>query len=302
MRAALLSSETQVLVLDGIGVARLVLPLLRSLPATRATVLFHGSTKLRGSDIKLLRGIPEQYLQLTAVSSTLARALQSALDRPVQALRIAMDPQAFRANLQSVAQARASIGLPGYTGRVLGAVGRLVESKGFDFLLDAFAKASAREPGLHLVILGEGELRAHLEARIQSLGLSEQVLMPGHLKNLAQLYRAFDCLLVPSRSEGLGLVVQEAVLADVPVLCSDLPVFREQLGDVPCYLPVGDVTAWTHAIGQCQKDALHTLAQAQQGALAPTSSWDAFRRGTAGMLAGRDQLPNSERSSSARGN
>lgn len=302
MRAALLDNDTQVLLLDGIGVARLMLPLLRTLPNARATVLFHGSTKLRDSDVKLLRGIPPQHLQLIAVSSTLACALQSALGRPVQALRIAMDPQAFRTNLQSVAQARQSIGLASHAGRVLGAVGRLVESKGFDFLLDAFASACAREPDLNLVILGEGELRPHLEARIQSLGLSERVLMPGHLKNLAQLYRAFDCLLVPSRSEGLGLVVQEAVLADVPVLCSDLPVFREQLGNVACYLPVGDVQAWSRAIGQCQKQALQALAQAQQGALAPAVSWEAFRRGTAGMLAGLDQPPSNECSSSARGN
>ncbi|BBU42114.1 hypothetical protein PPTS312_00290 [Pseudomonas putida] len=45
-------------------------------------------------------------------------------------------------------------------------------------------------------------------------------------------------LLVPSRSKGLGLVVQEAVMADVPVVCSDLQAFREQL-QVYRWLPAG---------------------------------------------------------------
>ncbi len=87
---------------------------------------------------------------------------------------------------------------------MLGAVGRLVESKGFEMLIEAFAKASARQPDLQLAIIGEGPLRAVLQARIDALGLAGRVHLSGHRDDLQQLYRAFDWLLVPSRSEGLG--------------------------------------------------------------------------------------------------
>ena len=114
-------------------------------------------------------------------------------------------------------------------------------------LIEAFARASARQPGLQLAIIGEGPQHAVLQQRIDALGLAERVHLRGHREDLQQLYRAFDWLLVPSRSEGLGLVVQEAVMADVPVVCSDLEVFREQLRDTGGYLPVADESAWAEA-------------------------------------------------------
>ncbi|MHC6227725.1 glycosyltransferase [Pseudomonas sp. X10] len=282
--AALQQANAHTLLLDGLGVARLMLPVLRTMPELRATILFHGSTRLHATDLDLLRSIPAQRLTIAAVSSTLAHALEQDIGRPVQALRIALDPYAFQQKLKPASEARQALGLSDDIGRVMGAVGRLVESKGFDLLLDAFARAAARQPDLSLVILGEGELRQHLQARIESLGLAERVFLLGHREDLAQLYRAFDCLLVPSRSEGLGLVVQEAVLADVPVLCSDLPVFHEQLGDVPCYLPIDDVEAWASAIEQCQALPAAELAAAQRRSLAPERGWEAFCQRSASLL------------------
>lgn len=283
LRRALQQGGAQVLLLDGLGVARLMLPVLKKMPEVRATVLFHGSTRLHPQDIRLLRMVPAERLTIAAVSSTLATALEKDLGRPVQAVRIALDPHAFQRNLLSVTQARQALGLPS-DGQVMGAVGRLVDSKGFDFLLEVFARASADQPALRLVILGEGEMRPHLEARIDSLGLAGRVVLGGHRPDLTRLYRAFDWLLVPSRSEGLGLVVQEAVMAGVPVLCSDLPVFREQLGDLQCYLPIADIDAWTAALQRCATRSPGELAHAQLEALAPELAWERFCERSAQML------------------
>src|SRR5690606_29592064 len=70
LRKALEQAEADVLLLDGLGVARLVLPLLRHLPNVRATVLFHGSTRLRRRDVRLLREVGGERLSVAAVSRT----------------------------------------------------------------------------------------------------------------------------------------------------------------------------------------------------------------------------------------
>ncbi|BBH43996.1 glycosyltransferase [Pseudomonas sp. KU43P] len=286
LRKALAEAQVDVLLLDGIGVARLVLPLLEQVPGVRAKVLFHGRTRLNASDIRLLGALPADRLSIAAVSHTLAQSLEQDLGRPVQTLRMALEPETFRLSLMSREQARQALGLPSNDGKVIGAVGRLVESKGFEMLIEAFAKGSALQPDMHLAIIGDGPLRAALQVRIDALGLRDRVHLCGYRDDLRQLYCAFDWLLVPSRAEGLGLVVQEAVMADVPVICSDLPVFHEQLEGAGCYLPVGDLDAWAQAIAHSDERCAAALAARQRQALAPEAAWRAFQNGSASLLRG----------------
>lgn len=286
MQRALQDVDADVVLLDGIGVARLVLPLLHRMPTLRASVLFHACTELNSADKLLLRGLPAQRLRLAAVSQTLACTLQSDLGRPVQALRVAFDPQVFRRELLSREQARAVLELPQDGRLLLGAVGRLVESKGFELLIEAFAAGASTRPEVQLAIVGEGPLYARLQARIEALGLVGRVHLCGYHDQLQQLYRAFDWLMVPSRAEGLGLVVQEAVIADVAVVCSDLPVFREQLQAGGYYLPVGSVAQWAQAIGRCDSANAQAMAAMQRQALAPDAAWQAFCDGSQRLLRG----------------
>jgi glycosyltransferase involved in cell wall biosynthesis len=286
LRKALAEAQVDVLLIDGIGVARLVLPLLQQIPGVRAKVLFHGRTRLNASDIRLLSALPADRLSIAAVSHTLAQSLEQDLGRPVQTLRMALEPETFRQSLMSREQARQALSLPPGNGQVIGAVGRLVESKGFEMLIEAFAKGAAEHPHMHLAIIGDGPLRASLQARIEALGLADRVHLCGHRDDLRQHYCAFDWLLVPSRAEGLGLVVQEAVMADVPVICSDLPVFREQLEGAGRYLPVGDLEAWADAISRCDACGAAALAAQQRQALAPEAAWRAFQNGSASLLRG----------------
>lgn len=284
LRRELVQFDADAVLLDGIGVARLLLPVLQQLPTVRATVIFHGATRLRAQDIQLLRSIPVERLNVVAVSQTLAQALEPVLGRSVKNLRVALDPQRFTQALLGRREARDALGVQPEARRVLAAVGRLVDSKGFELLVDAFYQARQRHPDLYLVILGEGELRARLQAQITRLGLDHCLQLSGHRPDMQRLYRAFDWLLVPSRSEGLGLVVQEAVLADVPVICSDLPVFREQLGDAGRYHPAADTAAWVEAIALCAERDGSDVAAAQRQVLAPEQSWQAFCEGSASLL------------------
>ena len=279
--------DVKVVLLDGVGVARALLPVLKALPDVRAVVLFHGETRLRDSDRELFAQFAQARLTVAAVSQTLAASLQQSLQRPVAVLRSAFDPGAFRAAMLPRAQARTRLGLSPGDAPVLGAVGRLVDSKGFACLLAAFARVSAQRADARLVIIGEGAGRPGLEAQIADLDLRGRVLLPGHLDEAASLYRAFDWIAIPSSSEGLGLVLQEAVMAGVPVLASELAVFREQVAEAGWYAPADDVEAWAQLLQRAFSTDAETIAATQLHALAPEQAWQDFTTTASRLLSTR---------------
>ncbi|MDO7899509.1 glycosyltransferase [Pseudomonas citrulli] len=285
-RQALLDSDARVVLLDGVGVARALLPVLKDMPQIRVVVIFHGATRLSVKARELLRGFPVSRLTLAAVSETLATSLQQTLNIPVTALRSAFDPIAFRSALLSREEARARLGLPDAGGRVFGAVGRLVSKKGFASLLEAFGRAAADHPDWRLVIVGEGPRRHALQARMAQPDLAGKVLLTGHLEDVARLYKAFDWVLIPSLDEGLGLILQEAVLAGTPVLASELAVFREQLGDTGWYAPINDEGGWSEAITRAAQVPVDTVAKAQYQALAPEEAWLSFSQTARQLISG----------------
>lgn len=281
---ALVKDKAQLVLLDGLGVARVLLPVLRTLRHVRVVVVFHGATRLREKDRNLLREFSSEQLTLCAVSQTLSSSIGSDTQLPVVTLRYALDLVTFKPRLLPRDQAREQLGIAVQATQVFGAVGRLVAGKGFDCLINAFAQALKKTPDMLLMIIGEGRARSEMESRIEVLSLQGKVLLPGHIDNVTCLYRAFDWVLIPSREEGLGLIVQEAVVAGVPVLSSDLAVFHEQLGDSGCYVPVGDVSAWGKAIESASTVCGAKMAERQYASLAPEQSWQRFSQACSEVL------------------
>jgi|WetSurMetagenome_2_1015567.scaffolds.fasta_scaffold03467_9 glycosyltransferase involved in cell wall biosynthesis len=105
-------------------------------------------------------------------------------------------------------------------GPVLGWVGRLVPVKRVDVLLRATAALGADGgwPGLRALIVGDGELRGELERLSHSLGLAGTVQFVGQSEHPEEYLRQMDLFVFPSRDEGLGLAVSEAMAAGVPVV------------------------------------------------------------------------------------
>ncbi len=104
--------------------------------------------------------------------------------------------------------------------KVLFALGRLIEKKGFQDLLDAFAALSPTVGGqpLVLVIAGDGNQRARLDAQTQALGLAARVHWVGWQADPAALFALADAFVCPSRHEPLGNVILEAWSHRLPVL------------------------------------------------------------------------------------
>lgn len=131
-------------------------------------------------------------------------------------------------------------------------VGRLIARKGLDVLLRAFAGAS---PPVRLVVIGDGPDRAALQALAAALGLDGRVQWLGRRSNTEARHwmaRAV-ALLVPSKFEQWGLVVNEAWMAPTLVLGSDtVGSLRAAYNTEMQWMlpPPGDVAAWQQALAR----------------------------------------------------
>jgi len=133
-------------------------------------------------------------------------------------------------------------------------LGTLEPRKNLSVLLNAFARwRQMLEPTQsppHLVLAGgKGWYYDTIFAQVVALGLSEFVHFPGFLPEteLPQWYRCAELFLYPSRYEGFGLPVVEAMACGVPVICSNAPGVREVAGDAAIQLAPDDVDAWVAA-------------------------------------------------------
>ncbi|MEH7827767.1 glycosyltransferase [Gemmobacter denitrificans] len=133
------------------------------------------------------------------------------------------------------------------------AIGRFSEQKGFPLLLEAVAHAVRHHPGLHLTLVGDGELRGEIEALIERLTLRRHVTLAGWLAE-AEVRAALAgarALVLPSFAEGLPMVVMEALAAGRPVIGTAIAGMPELVTpDCGWLVPAGDCMALATAISQ----------------------------------------------------
>lgn len=133
---------------------------------------------------------------------------------------------------------------------VVVAAGRLVPVKGFDTLLRAFATVRHRRPA-RMVVIGDGAERDALASLASSLGVAEDVDLPGHVANPASYIARGRTFVLASVREGFPNVLAEAVALGVPVVATDCGgAVREIVddGDTGQLVPVGDAVTMAHAI------------------------------------------------------
>lgn len=118
---------------------------------------------------------------------------------------------------------------------LIGCVGRLVPIKDHETLLAAFATLSESqqdpETAPRLLIIGDGELRAGLEARARELGIAERVRFLGWRSDLPEIYADLDLVVLSSRNEGTPLSIIEAFASGCPVVSTRVGGVADMFSD-----------------------------------------------------------------------
>jgi glycosyltransferase involved in cell wall biosynthesis len=164
-------------------------------------------------------------------------------------------------------------------------VGRWEARKGLDVLLPALQEATARSPGLRLILAGgPGRPAGEEVTALRSEPNVETVLDPGD-KELARLYAGATALVHPSLMEGFGFPVAEAMASGCPVIASDLPELRELAGEAAVYVPPRDAPALADAMIAVAEDPDERDRMAARGSeLAARLTWEACGEATAQAL------------------
>ena len=154
---------------------------------------------------------------------------------------------------------------------VVGYVGRVVEQKGIDDVLDALI---ALPPNVKMLCVGDGPGLPMFKDRVARAGLTERVTQfpRVHDGDVPAYMNAMDALVLPSRTtptwkEQFGRVLPEAMGCGVPVIGSDSGAIPEVIGDAGLIYPEGDGKAMAAAIVQLSDDAALRRRLAERGVI-----------------------------------
>ena len=159
--------------------------------------------------------------------------------------------------------ARARLGLAASAFVVVG-VGRLVPVKGFDLVVDALPRVVAARRDACVILVGDGPERDAIEARAKALGVASHLRLPGAVDDVVPYLAAADVLAAPSRNEGMGRAIVEAMALGVPVVAASVGGIPDVV-DAACgrLIPPGDAAALGDALAELAAPMLRAkLAEA----------------------------------------
>jgi glycosyltransferase involved in cell wall biosynthesis len=158
--------------------------------------------------------------KVIAVSSSVAQSMRRALvpSRRIEVIPNGIALSGFRDGQQN-SEVRASLGIPPGL-PVIGAVGRLDIQKGHERLIEAARKITDAGQDATYIIVGEGVERPRLESLVQSLDLSDRVLLLGYKSDIRPYLAIMDLFVLPSRREGTPMALLEAMAMSKPVVAT----------------------------------------------------------------------------------
>lgn len=246
----------------------------------------HNDTARREASAGLLR---RRYLRLMErwidryATAGLAASEPAALDlfgpgwrtdRRWSVLHCGLDLASFRATVDP-AVVRAELGIP-VDAFVVGHVGRFVEQKNHEFLLDIVGELIAREPKTYALLIGDRPLLPEIERRAARMGLGSRIIFACARYDVPRLIQgAMDTFVLPSLFEGLGLVLVEAQTLGLACILSDVvPEEADVVGLLTHRLALAaPATVWATAILDAHASAA-TITRRAALALVEKSSFN----------------------------
>lgn len=232
-----------------------------------------------------------RYEKVICVSPDLVETCRSAgvPENRCLLLENGIDLAAYR-RTQSVIEAKSALGFDPLR-PLIGAVGRLSPEKGFDILVDAIAQMRAAGSPVQLVIVGEGDDRPRLQAKIAAHRLGADCRLAGFQDEPKPFYEAMDLFVLSSLREGLPNVLLEAMALEVPCVATRIAGVPRLIrdGENGRLIEPGDMAALAGAVRELLADAgeRQRLGQAGQATVAERYS---FARRMEKLAAIYDQL------------
>jgi glycosyltransferase involved in cell wall biosynthesis len=178
----------------------------------------HGNNPARGRRLLLRRvaaSFVDAYVAVSKATADVALRRRECSPDRLTVIPNGVDVERYRRTERRRNEVRAELGLPD-SAVVIGSVGRLAPEKNYGLLVDAAAPILG--PHVYLVLAGDGPERRALEARIERRGVQHFTRLIGVRNDVCRLMSAFDVFVLSSTTEGLPLVVPEAMAASLPIV------------------------------------------------------------------------------------
>jgi glycosyltransferase involved in cell wall biosynthesis len=139
---------------------------------------------------------------------------------------------------------------------LIGAIGRMVWQKGFNYFIEAIPEIVRHMPDARFLLVGDGPLRESLAALSKELGVRDNVIFTGFRSDIKEILSAIDILVIPSLLEGFPMIILEAMAMAKPIVATNIDGITEQITDGVngILVPPKDPSALSKAIIQVLSD------------------------------------------------
>lgn len=194
-------------------------------------------------------------------------------DSRTQLLYCGIDLEPYTKAVDSAA-VRAELGIPA-DAFVIGHVGRFMEQKNHDFIIEVAAEVVRKIPEARLLLLGSGPLQAAIKEKAERLGIERNTIFAGIRRDVVRLLSTMDAFLFPSLWEGMPLSIVEAQAAGIPCFVSDV-ISTESYAVKPLLTPLSlscSASVWAERI-LAVPGTQHPISRSQALSLIQQSSFN----------------------------
>lgn len=178
-------------------------------------------------------------------------------------LNNAIDIEKFRFNSDVRKDVRKEMGWENHF--VVVNVGRFVEQKNHQFLIDVFHSLTEQRKDSLLVLIGEGPLKDNIEQKVKRLKIEEKVIFLGLRDDVARLMNGADVFLLPSLFEGLPIVSVEAQTNGLPIVMSEGVTRESGITDIASFVSFDSpMKVWVNALLKEHSDKRNNYASKVQ--------------------------------------
>jgi glycosyltransferase involved in cell wall biosynthesis len=114
---------------------------------------------------------------------------------------------------------------------LIGAIGRLVWQKGFEYLIKSLPEIAKRHAAIKVIFVGDGPYKESLQMLCRQLGVEDKTIFTGYRSDMKEILSAIDIKAIPSLAEGFPMVTLEAMAMEKPIVATSIDGIAEQITD-----------------------------------------------------------------------